>query len=92
MFKTSDANALVHPNKNGTGRIDAVDKTWRQSLSPKVKGKVRPLPFKTLRKTGASLIEHLDGSYKEVWNLTGVSETGELRGTIELDTVTRRGS
>ena len=41
---------------------------------------------------GSEEFEHLDGSYKEVWNLTGVSETGELRGTIELDTVTRRGS
>lgn len=41
---------------------------------------------------GSDEFEKLDGDYKEIWNLTGVSETGELRGTIELDTVTRRGS
>ena len=41
---------------------------------------------------GRDEFEKLDGSYKEVWKVTGVSETGELRGTIELNTVTRRGS
>jgi hypothetical protein len=42
--------------------------------------------------SGSEEFEGLDGGYKEVWNLTGVTETGELRGTIELDTITRRGS
>ncbi|HET8699619.1 MAG TPA: hypothetical protein VFO94_19190 [Gammaproteobacteria bacterium] len=41
---------------------------------------------------GSDEFEQLDGSYREIWKVTGVSETGELRGTIELDTVTRRGS
>ena len=41
---------------------------------------------------GSDEFEKLDGNYKEVWKVTGVSETGELRGTIELNTVTRRGS
>jgi hypothetical protein len=41
---------------------------------------------------GSDEFEKLDGSYKEIWKVTGVSDTGELRGTIELDTVTRRGS
>ena len=41
---------------------------------------------------GSDEFEKLDGSYKEIWKVTGVSETGELRGTIELDTITRRGS
>jgi hypothetical protein len=34
----------------------------------------------------------LDGRYSEVWTVTGIGENGELRGTIELNTVTRRGS
>ena len=34
----------------------------------------------------------LDVRYTEVWNVTGVDEHGGLRGTIELDTVSRRGS
>jgi len=41
---------------------------------------------------GSDEFEKLDGSYKEIWKVTGVSETGELRGTIELDTITRRGT
>jgi hypothetical protein len=34
----------------------------------------------------------LDGRYSETWHLTGVDTSGELRGTIEIDTVTFRGS
>jgi hypothetical protein len=34
----------------------------------------------------------LGGRYNEVWTVTGIGENGELRGTIELNTVTRRGS
>ena len=34
----------------------------------------------------------LDVRYTEAWNITGVDEQGEIRGTIELDTVSRRGS
>jgi hypothetical protein len=29
--------------------------------------------------------------YTETWKITGVSETGDVRGTIELDTISRRG-
>jgi hypothetical protein len=32
----------------------------------------------------------LDVRFTETWELTGVSETGELRGTIELDTIGQR--
>jgi hypothetical protein len=28
--------------------------------------------------------------YAETWNITGVSENGEVRGTVELDTIGRR--
>jgi hypothetical protein len=41
---------------------------------------------------GSEEFAGLDGRYSEVWTVTGISETGELRGTIELNTVTRRGS
>ena len=34
----------------------------------------------------------LGGRYSEVWTVTGIGEKGELRGTIELNTITRRGS
>ena len=34
----------------------------------------------------------LGGRYSEVWTVTGIGENGELRGTIELNTITRRGS
>ena len=33
----------------------------------------------------------LDVAYTETWNITGIGESGEIRGTIELDTVSRRG-
>jgi len=39
---------------------------------------------------GSDEFEGLEGSYSEVWTITGVDEAGALRGTIELDTVTRR--
>jgi hypothetical protein len=41
---------------------------------------------------GSEEFDGLEGRYSEVWNVTGVGETGELRGTIELNTVTFRGS
>lgn len=41
---------------------------------------------------GTAEFRDLEGRYSETWFLTGVSEAGELRGTIELDTVTNRGS
>ncbi|MFO7285778.1 MAG: hypothetical protein C0P79_002895 [Gammaproteobacteria bacterium] len=34
----------------------------------------------------------LEGTYTETWTITGVGESGELRGTIELATVTVRGT
>jgi len=34
----------------------------------------------------------LRGRYSEIWTITGVSDAGELRGTIEIDTVIRHGS
>jgi len=43
-------------------------------------------------KSGSAEFDGLEGSYSEVWTVTGVTELGELRGTIELNTVTRRGS
>jgi hypothetical protein len=39
---------------------------------------------------GSEEFDGLDGRYAEVWTITGVDETGALRGTIELDTVTHR--
>ena len=41
---------------------------------------------------GSEEFARLEGRYTEVWTLTGVTETGEMRGTIELNTVTRRGT
>jgi hypothetical protein len=41
---------------------------------------------------GSAEFDGLEGRYTEVWTLTGVSDTGEMRGTIELNTITRRGS
>jgi hypothetical protein len=41
---------------------------------------------------GSEEFAGLEGRYTEVWMLTGVTETGEMRGTIELNTITRRGS
>lgn len=38
---------------------------------------------------GSEEFEHLDGDYTETWTVTGVSNTGQLRGTIEINTVTR---
>ncbi len=41
---------------------------------------------------GSDEFSGLEGRYTEVWTLTGVTDVGELRGTIELNTVTRRGT
>jgi hypothetical protein len=42
--------------------------------------------------TGSAEFEGLEGEYSERWNVSGVSDNGELRGTIELSTVTFRGA
>jgi len=41
---------------------------------------------------GSDEFAGLDGRYSELWTITGVSDAGELRGTIEIDTITRHGS
>jgi hypothetical protein len=41
---------------------------------------------------GSDEFEGLDGNYTEVWTLSGITNSGEMRGTIELNTVTRRGT
>jgi hypothetical protein len=41
---------------------------------------------------GLEEFEGLDVRYTEAWSLTGVDENGDVRGTIELDTVSRRGT
>jgi hypothetical protein len=41
---------------------------------------------------GSDEFSGLDGRYSETWTITGVTDAGELHGTIELDTVTRHGS
>ena len=40
--------------------------------------------------SGGGEFDNLAGSYTETWALTGVVGAGELRGTIELNTVTNR--
>lgn len=41
---------------------------------------------------GSREFEDLVGTYEEEWRLTGVTDTGALRGTVVLRTVTRKGS
>jgi len=41
---------------------------------------------------GSDEFAGLDGKYSETWTITGVTDGGELHGTIEIDTVTRRGT
>jgi hypothetical protein len=41
---------------------------------------------------GTDEFDGLQGHYSETWTVTGVSDSSELRGTIELDTVTFQGS
>lgn len=41
---------------------------------------------------GSEEFDRLGGTYLETWKITGVSAAGELRGTVELDTVTSRGT
>lgn len=57
-FKSGDGNPLVW--FHATGRVDSISKTWA-NLSKRTTD-VRTLGFASLRKTGASLIEHLTGS------------------------------
>ena len=41
---------------------------------------------------GSDEFAGLDGKYSETWTITGVTDGGELHGTIEIDTVTRHGT
>jgi hypothetical protein len=41
---------------------------------------------------GSGEFDGFGGSYTETWALTGVGDSGELRGTIALDTITKRHS
>lgn len=41
---------------------------------------------------GSREFKDLVGSYEEEWRLTGVTDTGALRGTVLLRTITRKGS
>lgn len=43
-------------------------------------------------RAGSAEFEGLDGHFTETWNVTGVGAAGELKGTIELDTVMLRGT
>jgi hypothetical protein len=40
---------------------------------------------------GLREFEGLDIRYTEAWSVTGIDENGQIRGTIELDTVSQRG-
>lgn len=40
---------------------------------------------------GSQEFSRLDVQFTETWTVTGVGEDGELRGTIALDTISRRG-
>jgi hypothetical protein len=40
---------------------------------------------------GLREFEGLDVRYTEAWSVTGIDENGQIRGTIELDTVSQRG-
>jgi hypothetical protein len=41
---------------------------------------------------GSDEFANLAGKYSETWTITGVTDGGELHGTIEIDTVTRHGT
>jgi hypothetical protein len=41
---------------------------------------------------GSDEFAGLAGKYSETWTITGVTDGGELHGTIEIDTVTRHGT
>jgi hypothetical protein len=47
-------------------------------------------PDSTRVVTGAEEFENVEGGYEESWNVTGVSPTGEVRGTIQLSTLVQR--
>jgi integrase len=60
LFKTGDGKPLVW--HQDTWRVDSVGKSFGKLLA-KCKGEgVRPLPFKYIRKTGATMLEHITGS------------------------------
>jgi len=41
---------------------------------------------------GSDEFSGLAGKYTETWTITGVTDGGELHGTIEIGTVTRKGT
>lgn len=68
------------------GRVPG--QSWTGTLT------VTPVPEPQGTQTIAATAEFddLNLTFTESWSLTGVTETGELRGTIELATVARRGT
>jgi hypothetical protein len=85
LLLTADAESL--------GAVDAVlraagyvaGKTWtgevKVNLTPQAGGS-------GVVAAGSDEFQGLEGSFVEIWTITGVDENGLLRGTIELDTVT----
>jgi hypothetical protein len=49
-------------------------------------------PERTRVVTGTDEFSDVAGQYTETWNVTGVSQTGEIRGTIEFRTLVQRRS
>lgn len=78
-------SAMVAALANG-GHVSGQD--WKGTLT------VEPVPDPAETQTIAATAEFegLSLTFTESWSLTGVSERGELRGTIELATVAQRGT
>lgn len=75
-------------------RRDALDAALRRSgwrPSAAWEGSVRvELAAEGRFVAGSDEFDGLGGGYTEIWTVTGVGESGEIRGTIELDTLTYR--
>jgi hypothetical protein len=80
-----EARGVVDAALRAAGYV--AGKPWtgevKVSLTPKTDGS-------GIVAAGSDEFDGLEGSYAELWTITGVDETGTLRGTIELETVTHR--
>ncbi|HSG65255.1 MAG TPA: hypothetical protein VLD39_09640 [Gammaproteobacteria bacterium] len=75
QLEASFATIGYQPGESWTGELDVSLDGGPEGTSGRVAG-------------GSDEFKALGGSYVERWHITGIGDTGELRGTIELNTTT----
>jgi hypothetical protein len=94
VFPSRGSVVLAHEGET-SGAVDAALRTKGYTAGAEWNGELRLVRVgdgdATRTVVGSDEFVGLDVSYTETWNITGVDANGDIRGTIELDTVSQRG-